>query len=204
MKNRSLYFSALALSTLLSVAACADNSAQTSPASSPTSHAEMHESSTATAESNTANDADMNFASGMKAHHEQALQMSEYILDKDGVNPKVRELAEEIKAAQAPEIKQMETWLSKWGMSSEMDHGGMDHTGAMISEQEISELKSADGVHGSKLFLSQMIKHHEGAVEMAKTEIADGSSPEAIKMSKNIVASQADEIEQMKDLLATL
>jgi len=204
MKNRSLYFSALALSTLLSVAACADNSAQTSPASSPTSHAEMHESSTATDESNEANEADMNFASGVKAHHEQALQMSEYVLDKDGVDPKVRELAEEIKAAQAPEIKQMETWLSQWGMSSGMDHGGMDHSGAMISEQEISELKSADAVHGSKLFLSQMIKHHEGAVEMAKTEIADGSSPEAIKMSKDIVASQTDEIEQMKDLLATL
>lgn len=204
MKNRSLYVSALALSTLLSLAACADNSAPAPAASSDSAHAHAQESSEASADSAAANEADMNFAAGMKAHHEQALEMSEYILDKDNVDPQVRELAEKIKAAQAPEIKQMNTWLQQWGMSEGMDHESMGHSDAMISDQEITALKEADGTKGAKLFLEQMIKHHEGALDMAKTEIADGSNPSVIKMSEDIVASQAKEIEQMKEMLADL
>lgn len=46
------------------------------------------------------------FASGMVQHHEQSVEMSELLLAKYGVDPKVRDLAARIKAAQAPEIGQ--------------------------------------------------------------------------------------------------
>jgi uncharacterized protein (DUF305 family) len=49
-----------------------------------------------------------------------------------------------------------------------------------------------------------MIAHHEGAVTMAKTETSQGQNPEAVQLSKDIVASQEDEIQEMKDLLAGL
>jgi uncharacterized protein (DUF305 family) len=68
----------------------------------------------------------------------------------------------------------------------------------------MTALKGALGVDASKLFLTQMIAHHEGAITMAQTEIKDGQYPAAIELSKSIVTSQQQEIDTMKRLLATL
>ena len=54
------------------------------------------------------------------------------------------------------------------------------------------------------MFLEGMVKHHEGAVEMAQTEISDGENPDAIKLAEAIVTSQQQEITVMKDLLTQL
>jgi uncharacterized protein (DUF305 family) len=61
------------------------------------------------------NDADVMFAQMMIPHHEQAIEMSDMILAKDGVNGEITELAQQIKDAQAPEIAQMRGWLAGWG-----------------------------------------------------------------------------------------
>ena len=41
--------------------------------------------------------------------------MSDVLLAKQGIDPRVTDLATKIKAAQGPEIKQMQDWLSQWG-----------------------------------------------------------------------------------------
>ncbi len=46
-----------------------------------------------------------------------------------------------------------------------------------------------------------MISHHQGAIEMADTEIAKGQSPDMVSMAKNIVTAQQAEIDQMKQML---
>ena len=73
------------------------------------------------------NDADVMFAQMMIPHHSQAVQMSDILLAKQGVDPKVVQLATEIKAAQAPEIAQMQGWLTSWGnpATAPMDHDSM-------------------------------------------------------------------------------
>jgi uncharacterized protein (DUF305 family) len=133
------------------------------------------------------------------------------------------ELAQQIKTAQGPEIQQMKDWLKQWGnppmppMPSDgtempgmpghgdMGHGNMPDMGpGMMSEQDLAALRSAQGVEASKLFLQQMIAHHEGAVEMAQTEIKDGQYPPAIDMARSIVSSQQQEIDKMKGILASL
>ena len=68
----------------------------------------------------------------------------------------------------------------------------------------MAKLEAAQGTEAAKLFLTQMIAHHEGAVIMAKTEAADGKNADAVRLSKDIVSSQEAEIQEMKDLLATL
>ena len=122
------------------------------------------------------NDADVTYAEGMIMHHQQAVEMSDIILDKSGVNPDVVEMAKQIKKAQGPEIKEMQTWLKDWGQddSGHEGHGGdsgsgdeMSHDG-MVSPEDIKKLKAADGEQASTLFLDQMIEHHQGAVKMAK------------------------------------
>jgi len=151
------------------------------------------------------NRADIMFAQMMIPHHEQAIVMSDLILAKDGVDPAVVELAEEITAAQGPEIEQMESWLDEWGAPSMMDADemdGMGGMGGMLTDEELDELEAADGTTGTTLFLEGMIEHHEGAIDMAEQHQEDGESAEALALSASIIETQAAEIERMQELLA--
>ena len=151
------------------------------------------------------NQADIMFAQMMIPHHEQAIVMSDLILAKDGVDPAVVELAEEITAAQGPEIEQMESWLDEWGAPSMMDADemeGMGGMGGMLTDEELDELEAADGTTGTTLFLEGMIEHHEGAIDMAEQHQEDGESEEALALSASIIETQAAEIERMQELLA--
>ena len=151
------------------------------------------------------NQADIMFAQMMIPHHEQAIEMSDLILAKDGVDPAVVELAEEITAAQGPEIEQMESWLDEWGAPSMMDADDMDGMGGMggmLTDEELDELEAADGATGTTLFLEGMIEHHEGAIDMAERHQDRGESEEALALSASIIETQAAEIERMQELLA--
>ena len=68
----------------------------------------------------------------------------------------------------------------------------------------MTALKNADGVEASKLFLTGMITHHEGAITMAQNEIQDGAFAPAIEMAHAIVKTQQQEIDTMKGILETL
>jgi uncharacterized protein (DUF305 family) len=57
-------------------------------------------------------DADVAFACGMIAHHQGAIDMAQVLLE-HGDDPQMRALAEEIIAAQGPEIERMTAWLAE-------------------------------------------------------------------------------------------
>ena len=143
---------------------------------------------------------DIMFAQMMIPHHQQAIVMSDIAL-KNSTNPDVLALAKQIKAAQAPEIEQMKAWLKAAGTSLMGAHG-MAMEG-MLTDSEISELKSATGVSFDKLFLQGMIGHHEGALTMISM-IVDSDNAEARKLAKDIQTSQSAEIVKMKALLETI
>ncbi|MGF9662580.1 DUF305 domain-containing protein [Arthrobacter crystallopoietes] len=152
--------------------------------------------------------ADAAFAQAMIPHHEQAVEMSEMMLVKDGVDPEVKQLAEDIKAAQGPEIEKMHSWLEAWGQPTTMA-GGSDHSGhssmsGMMSDADLDKLRGAEGTDASRMFLEQMIEHHEGAITMAEQEAANGSGVQAVELARKVVADQQAEIDKMKDLLAGL
>jgi len=153
------------------------------------------------------NSADIMFVEMMIPHHEQAVEMSELILAKDGVDPEVVALAEQIRAAQDPEIDLMEQWLDDWGLPSMsgmegMDHGGMGGMAGMMSDEQMAELEAADGATGATLFLELMIEHHVGAVEMADDVIDDGRDADVRVLAEQIIVSQTAEIATMRELLA--
>jgi len=150
------------------------------------------------------NQADIMFAQMMIPHHAQAVEMSGIILDKQGIPAEVTSLATKIKAAQAPEIEQMTGWLQGWNVPTMMsDHTGHGMAG-MVDDAGIDKLRSATGTDAARLFLQQMIGHHEGAIDMAQQEISAGKSPEAVKLGHDIVDAQQAEITQMKQLLTML
>ncbi len=143
---------------------------------------------------------DIMFAQMMIPHHQQAVEMSDLAL-KNSNNPQVLALAEQIKAAQAPEISQMKSWLESAGESLMGDHGmPMD---GMLSEDEIEQLRQTSGPAFDMLFLAGMIAHHEGALSMVSM-IEDSENEEAKTLAKNIKVSQSAEIELMKKYLAEL
>lgn len=149
------------------------------------------------------NQADATYAQGMTMHHQQAVEMSDIVLDKSDVVPAVTKLAKEIKKAQGPEITTMQGWLEDWGQGS-MDHGSMDGMDGMVSAEDITALKQADGPAASTLFLDQMIEHHEGAVEMAQQHRKDGKNPEALKLSSKVIKDQKSEIKEMRRMRSAL
>ncbi|WGW13670.1 DUF305 domain-containing protein [Saxibacter everestensis] len=196
-KRMSLIASTLAIAAL-ALAGCAGTD------SGSTGH---HDSGSSSQESSADhNDADVTFAQMMIPHHSQAVEMSDMVLAKDGLRPEVRDLAERIKAAQGPEITTMAGWLEEWGAAATpegkhgMEHGGPGMDG-MMSEDGMKALDAADAESASRLFLEQMIKHHEGAVDMAKTERQSGSNPEALKLADKVISSQEEEIAEIRKLL---
>jgi uncharacterized protein (DUF305 family) len=197
MKNRAAATAAITLTALLALAGCAGTTGSGGMDNMPG----MGSSASASPAADV-NNADMQFTMMMIPHHEQAVEMADMVLGKDGIDERVITLAEQIKAAQGPEIALMESWLDDWGTPmGEM--GGMDH-GGMMSDTDMQALEDATGAEASRLFLEQMIVHHEGAIEMAQDEVDNGQNPDVVTLAENIIASQTTEIATMEDILATL
>ena len=79
--------------------------------------------------------------------------------------------------------------------------GGMN---GMMSETDMKKLDAAQGTEAARLFLQQMIAHHQGAIMMATTENTSGKNADAVQLSKDIVTAQEAEIQEMNKLLAAL
>ena len=185
---------ALALVAALALAGCGDARDNTSSAGGPTN--------------SSFNDADVKFAQSMIPHHQQAVVMAK-MAESHASSPDVKSLAAKIEAAQGPEIATMTGWLKAWGkdVPSADGMGGMDHGAGgdgmpgMMGESEMNDLDTATGSGFDRMFLTMMIEHHTGAIEMAKTEQADGQNQDAVALAKKIEADQTAEIAVMKDLL---
>ncbi len=163
------------------------------------------------------NQADVTFAQRMIPHHRQAIVMAQVARSHDS-SPEVKALAERIQKAQAPEIRTMTGWLKAWGepvprgMGSVEDMPGMgqgddDATsmpGMMHKTQMMDldlDLDRASGRAFDTMFLTMMIEHHEGAIDMAKSELRHGSCGPTKDLATDIIRSQTAEIAQMRAML---
>ncbi len=168
-------------------------------------------------------DADVTFAQMMTVHHQGAIAMAD-LAPTRAASLEVKELAAKIKAAQTPEITEMGRWLAAWAPETDMNGmpmksstdsqamggmSGMAPTGpagpmpGMMSDAQMSQLTAATGTAFDRLFLQLMIVHHQGALDMAKTEKASGVNPGARALADTITTGQSAEIATMQDLLKT-
>lgn len=159
------------------------------------------------------NEADVTFAQGMLPHHRQAVEMSELAGDR-AESPEVLALAQEISAAQEPEIRTLTGFLEAWGAEVPDDDAAMpgmhsddtedmpaDGMAGMMSSEDMTQLGSAEGADFDRLFLRLMVEHHQGAVDMAETEVDAGDDPAAVALAQDIVDTQEAEIDRMQALL---
>jgi uncharacterized protein (DUF305 family) len=123
-------------------------------------------------------------------------------------DPKVKQLAAQIKAEQAPEIATMEGWLAAWGQPTTMPSmpSGTMPSGmpGMMSSADMAQLAATTGKQFDKLFLQMMIAHHRGAIQMAQAELAHGANPDAKALAAGIIKSQQAEINTMQKMLAQM
>jgi uncharacterized protein (DUF305 family) len=203
LRKKTLALGAVLAAAVLTLAACGDDdSTGGMPGMGSTSSSSSSESGSDA--SSDFNEADVMFASDMITHHRQAVEMAE-LAETRAKGAEVKDLAAQIKQAQDPEIQQMSAWLTAWGEPTPGDHGGMDMSGSMpgmMSTQEMGDLMNASGAEFDQMFLTMMIAHHQGAIEMAQAEQADGMNADAIALAAQVEQAQTEEIATMQALLS--
>ncbi|MEL7487557.1 MAG: DUF305 domain-containing protein, partial [Pseudomonadota bacterium] len=160
---------------------------------------------------------DVRFMQDMIPHHHQAVQMSALVKDRTN-DRELIDIAGRIDASQADEIKFMQQWLAERGEKApdpaahNGDHGAhkmhISHEMAgMATPQQMKELAAAEGVDFDRLFLTLMIRHHEGAVEMVENLLDQPGSaydPVLFDFVNDITNDQTSEIERMNAMLGAL
>jgi uncharacterized protein (DUF305 family) len=161
--------------------------------------------------------ADVEFMSGMIAHHAQAIAMSRWA-PSHGASPTVLRLTERIINAQQDEIHTMQQWLSDrrqpipearpTGMRMMMN--GVEHDmlmPGMLTEAQMKQLDAARGAEFDRWFLTFMIQHHRGAVSMVKdlfSTYGAGQDEVVFKFASDVNVDQTTEIARMEKMLASL
>lgn len=147
--------------------------------------------------------ADVMFAQMMIPHHEQAIELADLALNPAaGASESVRNLATQIKTNQDPEIAFMTSWLTQGGHSLMADDG-VDHSSmmsGMLSMDEMDALRTLTGVEFDQAWIAAMIAHHEGAIDMARTVLDDGTDSEIADLATKIIEAQTSEIETLRAL----
>ena len=197
MNKRHLCASAL-LACALVLTACGASGDDT--ASSPST------AGSTSAESAKGNAADIAFLTGMKPHHEQAVEMSEMVLAADPP-AEVAAIDQQIKGAQDPEIARMTTMLADLGRkpAGGKDHGssmasGMAGHGGMMSGTEMAALMDASGTAAARLYLEGMVRRHQGAIQASDAELKGGTHAPARELAQRIEQAQTAEITTMQAL----
>ena len=160
--------------------------------------------------------AEAGFARDMQVHHIQGVEMAMMIRDRTE-DEGVRLLAYDIATTQSHQAGQLYGWLTEWGLrqagseppmtwmlpagSSNMQTMGALMPG-MAAPAEMAALSAASGVEAERLFLSMMITHHEGALEMAEAVLDRSTHPNTRTFADAVLLSQASEIDLMTRMLA--
>lgn len=149
------------------------------------------------------NAADVTFAGQLVLHHQLALRMAS-TADFQATSPAVKKLSAAIKVTEEQELKQLMAWLSSWGAAVPSPRHDEDPAGEVpgtMTEDDWSELGSAKGAKFDRLWIQLMIKQHQGAIELAKTEQSTGSDSTAKAYASRLQVTQAAEITAMQKLL---
>ena len=154
---------------------------------------------------------DVTFANTMTFYHLYEEAMAN-LVPKNAKDAKVKALAATIKKVQATEIARMSGWLVGGGIPAPVVQNGViightmatmgGQTKAMVTKPEIAALGKAKGQGFDRMWLTLMIRQHEGAAVTAKAELAKGLNAEAKQVAQTIVDRQAPEITTMKSIIA--
>lgn len=174
--------------------------------------------------------ADVDFVQGMIVHHAQAVVMSDWAATR-GTHSNFLTLCKRIALSQRDEITMMQHWLQDRHLATPdplhmltpvsgpvQDRSGMNMPGmdmgshpmmmaGMLTAAEMRQLEAAHGISFDRLYLTGMIKHHQGALDMVAALFSapgSGQQPELSSFATDVDAGQRAEIGRMQAMLKTL
>jgi uncharacterized protein (DUF305 family) len=206
MTTPRLVLTASTLALVLGLSACGSDDEPAVGAATTATAAPAAPAATSAATS-VLNEADIEFAQGMIAHHEQAIEMAEIALDPNvGASAEVVDLATRIEAAQDPEVALMTGWLTAAGEQVGMDTSDghdMSSMEGMMTAEEMDQLATMTGGDFDAMWLEMMIEHHEGAISQSETVTSTGANPDVAALADQIITAQQAEITEMQALLGS-
>lgn len=146
---------------------------------------------------------DVGFMQDMGYHHEQAVQMSILLIDKDSVDPDLKDYALEILRDQRYEMGLMNAILDRFDYKFEPDQEVMgwmgpprplDRMEGLANEAQMAELRDAEGADAEALWLSLMTEHHLGGLHMADWEARHGRDRTTRNIAEAMVKTQRGEV----------
>lgn len=154
--------------------------------------------------------AEAGFARDMQVHHLQGVDMAMIVRDRTD-DPDMRRMAYDMATTQGHQAGQLYGWLAAWGLRQlgpQPPMTWMGHAGhgmdalmpGMATSDQMAELAAASGVEAERVFLTLMIAHHRGALEMSEAVIERSEHPVVEAFARGVLLSQQSEI----DLMATL
>jgi uncharacterized protein (DUF305 family) len=144
---------------------------------------------------------------GMIGHHEQALEMTKLVPSRTS-RADMALLAKRIEISQADEIEMMRDWLKSRGEALPDPHAhhapGATLMPGMLTASEMQQLSHANEAEFDRLFLTLMIKHHEGALVMVEELFSTpgaGQQSDTFAFASDVDADQRTEIARMSAML---
>ncbi len=176
----------LLLLSILLLTACAASPTPTAPTVDHSGHSMANDSNLPF---------DAQFIDGMIVHHQGAIEVANEVLQK-AEHVELKTMAEGVIAAQSKEIANMQGWRATW-------FADLPNTGGMKSDMgEMAmgdmQISSDESIPFDQRFLTAMISHHQGAIDMAKMAQQMSEKAEIKTLADAIIKAQQAEIEQMK------
>lgn len=142
------------------------------------------------------NATDRAFAAEMVPHHQSAVDMAEIAAEQTS-RPEIKTLAANIIRSQNSEIATLEK------LDAELAGAGVGKGDLGLSESmmgmSMDDSMLKDAKPFDRQFIDMMVPHHQGAIRMARIELAKGKNPELKKIARDVVLAQSREIGQMND-----
>lgn len=155
------------------------------------------------------NSAEVRFARDMRAHHEQAVDMSLRVLGRTS-DAELRLFANDILLTQQNQAGQMTAWLALWerpqsGIEAPM--AGMAAGMGMASATQVQRISSSSqpAKEAEILFLQLMHRHHQGGIQMAQAVLNDTPRADVVtRLAQGIISGQRVELQVIESLLRRL
>jgi uncharacterized protein (DUF305 family) len=150
------------------------------------------------------NDLDVMFATDMIPHHRQAVEMATFA-ETRATDARVKNLAARIRTAQEAEVAAMASWLKGWGQPVPApDQAHTAHGPGMMDHSEMEDLKAAKGRAFDRMFCDMMVRHHQGALEMANVVKTRGKNRAVRALAAEVAKTQKAEVTELRGILADL
>ena len=147
------------------------------------------------------NDTDVHFLGMMVPHHQQAIDMSDVLLNSDVDDAEVRDLAQRIKDGQERENEQMRAWADEWDIDKDMEHHSTHIANGMFPPEQLAQFEALRGDELRTAFLEMMHFHHNHVIKMTQDEVDRGGYEPLREMAKEMIEVQTAEMGEMEELL---